>query len=377
MTSEERHEARYQRRKKLREEKRKQRSEACGSYEQVFSYENLYNAGKNCIRGVLWKASTQNYTRKRISNTYRIYEKVQNKKFQFSKPYVFFINERGKTRKIQAQKIEERIVQRTLCDNVIVPIYDKTFIYDNAANRIGKGINHTLDRVNCHMQRHFRKYGLNGYIVTCDFRDFFNSASHDVVYSENKKRIFDEDIRRIANECMEVYGEKSFGLGAHTSQIYTNITVSPLDHYIKDKLQVKEYGRYVDDFYYFTETKEEAYAILNKVRIKVKELGLELNEKKTKIQKFSSGFKFLKTKFFCTETGKVIRKLNRKSAIGMRKKLKKFKNWIELGKFTKEQAMNAYYSWRGYASNCNSYATINKMDQFVVDIFNRIVLKNI
>ena len=61
----------------------------------------------------------------------------------------------------------------------------------------------------------------------------------------------------------------------------------------------------------------------------------------------------------------------------MRKKLKKFKNWIELGKFTKEQVMNAYYSWRGYASNCNSYATINKMDQFVVDIFNRIVLKNI
>lgn len=141
-------------------------------------------------------------------------------------------------------------------------------------------------------------------------------------------------------------------------------------HYIKDKLQIKEYGRYVDDFYFFTETKEEAHEILNKIRVKVKELGLELNEKKTKIQKFSSGFKFLKTKFFCTKTGKVIRKLNRKSAIRMRKKLKKFKNWIELGKFTKEQAINAYYSWRGYASHCNSYAVINKMDQFVMDMFN-------
>ena len=36
------------------------------------------------------------------------------------------------------------------------------------------------------MQRHFRKYGLNGYIVTCNFSDFFNSASHKVVYNENK-----------------------------------------------------------------------------------------------------------------------------------------------------------------------------------------------
>ena len=84
-----------------------------------------------------------------------------------------------------------------------------TFIYDNAANRLGKGITHTLSRVNCHMQRHFRKYGLNGYIVTCNFSDFFNSASHKVVYNENKKRIFDENIRNIANKCMEIYGEKS------------------------------------------------------------------------------------------------------------------------------------------------------------------------
>lgn len=97
---------------------------------------------------------------------------------------------------------------------------------------------------------------------------------------------------------MEIYGEKSFGLGAHTSQIYTNITVSPLDNYMKDKLRIKEYGRYVDDFYFFATTKEEAKILLNKVREKVKELGLTLNEKKTKIQKFSSGFKFLKTKFF-------------------------------------------------------------------------------
>lgn len=369
MTSEERHEARYQRRKKIREEKRKQKSKEYGSYEEVFSYEHLYNSGKKCIRGVSWKASIQNYARKRLSNTYKIYDKLQKSKFEFSKPFIFFINERGKTRKIQAQKIEERIVQRTLCDYVIVPTYDRTFIYDNAANRLGKGITHTLNRVNCHMQRHFRKYGLKGYIVTCDFSDFFNSASHDVVYKENEKRVFDQRIKNIANKCMEIYGEKSFGLGAHTSQIYTNITVSPLDHYMKDKLKIKEYGRYVDDFYFFTKNKEEAIILLEKVREKVKELGLKLNEKKTKIQKFSSGFKFLKTKFFCTETGKVVRKLNRKSVPRIKKKMKKFKEWIIQGKFSKDQAMNAYYSWRGYAKHCNCYKVIQKMDKYVKENF--------
>ena len=99
-----------------------------------------------------------------LSNTYELYDKLQKDKFKFSKPYVFWINERGKLRKIQAQKINERVMQRTLCDKVIVPLYDKSFIYDNGANRLGKGIDHTLNRVNCHMQRHFRKYLICSYI---------------------------------------------------------------------------------------------------------------------------------------------------------------------------------------------------------------------
>lgn len=365
MTSEERHEIRYQRRKKLREEKRKKRSNNCGKFEEIFLYENLYKAGTKCIRGVLWKGSTQSYVKKRISTTYQFYEKIKEKKFKFSKPFVFYINERGKVRKIQAQKFSERVIQRDLCDNVIVPIYEGLFIYDNAANRVGKGMDHTLKRVNCHMQRHFRKYGLNGYIITCDFKDFFNSAPHDIVYKENEKRIYDKDIRDIANKCMEVYGDTGFGLGAHTSQIYTNIAVTPLDHYMKDKLRIKCYARYVDDFYFFTETLEEAHEILEKLRKKVKELGLVLNEKKTKIQKFAKGFKFLKTKFFCTETGKIIRKMNRDATPRMRRKIKTFKKWVESGKMTKEQVWNSYYSWRGHMKRGNSYKVLKSMDRYV------------
>lgn len=74
----------------------------------------------------------------------------------------------------------------------------------------------------------------------------------------------------------------------------------------------------MDDFYFFTETLEEAKETLDKIKKKVSELGLTLNEKKTKIQKFATGFRFLKTKFFCTETGKVIRKMNREPTLQLR-----------------------------------------------------------
>ena len=368
MNSKERHEARYQRRKKAREEKRRKKCEACGDFETVFSYENLYKAGQKCVRGVSWKASTQNYRRKMISNTYSIYDKLKNNKFKFSKPYVFWICEREKTRKIQAQKINERVMQRCLCDNLITPIYDEALVYDSGANRKNKGMDHAMNRVNCHMQRHFRKYGLNGYIVTCDFRDFFNSAPHDAVYMENERRIFDKKLKNAANMCMEVYGKTGFGLGAHTSQIYTSIALNPLDHYIKDTLRIKSYGRYVDDFYFFAENLEEAKTNLKKIRQKVKELGLELNEKKTRIRRFKDGFYFLKTMFFCTETGKIVRKINRKSAVRMRRKLRTFKKWIDEGILTKEQAINSYYSWRGHMIRGNSYIIIIRMDEYMRNI---------
>ena len=91
------------------------------------------------------------------------------------------------------------------------------------------------------------------------------------MYKENAKRIFDKDIRNLANKCMEVYGNRGFGLGAHTSQIYTSISVNALDHYIKDKLRVKCYARYVDDFYFFAKKKKKAKELLEKISDKINE----------------------------------------------------------------------------------------------------------
>lgn len=69
MTSEERHEARYQRRVKKRQERRLALSKSCGDFEDVFSYENLYQSGHICCRGVSWKSSTQTYRFNLVTNT--------------------------------------------------------------------------------------------------------------------------------------------------------------------------------------------------------------------------------------------------------------------------------------------------------------------
>ena len=61
MTSKERHEARYLRRKAKRDYKKSQRLKYINSYDKVFSFDNLYNSYKHCRKGVAWKSSVQKY----------------------------------------------------------------------------------------------------------------------------------------------------------------------------------------------------------------------------------------------------------------------------------------------------------------------------
>lgn len=154
MTSEERHEARYRRRKAERQRRRDARSEACGNFEQVFSYEHLYRAGRECCKGVGWKCSTQRYLGNFTANIARTHRELMDGTWKTKGFFAFDLMERGKLRHIRSVHIAERVVQRCLCDNALVPLFSAAFVYDNAASLKGKGIDFAMDRLTCHLQRY-------------------------------------------------------------------------------------------------------------------------------------------------------------------------------------------------------------------------------
>lgn len=372
-TSEERREARYQRRKAKRQESRDTLSRSCGSYEDVFSYEHLYEAGKNCSKGVLWKNSTQNYVSRMTTNTAATHEKLMARKFRSRGFHEFDLMERGKLRHIRSVHISERVVQRCLCDNILVKVFSNSFVYDNAASLKGKGVDFAMDRVDEHLHRYYRNHGVdgvrNGAVLMGDFSNFFNSAPHGIIYSETERRIHDPDIRKLSNGFMEDFGPVGFGLGSQVSQIDALMVASPLDHFIKEALHIKHYGRYMDDFYLIHEDPEYLNYCLVEIRKKCVELGLTLNAKKTHIMPLRTGFKFLKTKFILTDTGKVVRKMNRGSPTRMRKKLHTFRRWMDEGKFTFADVNTAYQSWRGHMRRGNSTLVLRNMDAFYYSLF--------
>lgn len=363
MTSEERHEARYRRRLAERQRRREARSRACGTFEEVFSFHNLYKAGKLCCKGVGWKGSTQRYLGDIISNTAKTRKALIEGKWKTKGFHEFDLMERGKLRHIRSVHISERVVQRCLCDNVLVPVFSAAFIYDNAASLKGKGIDFAMDRMNCHLQRHVRKHGLKGGILVYDFSDYFNSAPHGPIYRENERRIVDARVRAVANSLMEDFGPVGFGLGSQVSQIDALMLPNGLDHFIKEELRIRGAGRYMDDGYLIHEDVAYLKTCQKAVLAKCQELGIRMNRKKTRIVKLGEA-RFLKTKFLVTQTGRVVRKMHRKSARKMREKLKKFRRWVDEGTMTREDVRTAYESWRGHMRRGNSWKVLRRMDKY-------------
>lgn len=281
----------------------------------------------------------------------------------------FDIMERGKLRHIRSVHISERVVQRCLCDNALVPLFSSAFIYDNAASLKGKGIDFAMDRMNRHLQRHYRKHGMQGGILVFDFTDYFNSAPQEPIHRENRRRLYDERVRERAESFMADFGERGFGLGSQVSQIDALMLGNGLDHFIKEQLHIRGYGRYMDDGYLICEDVRYLEECAARIRQYCASIGLQLSERKTRILPIRQGVRFLKTKFKLTQTGGVIRKVQRKSTRKMRQKLRKFRRWVDDGRMTEEDVRTSYESWKGHMRRGNSWKVLRKTDKLYRKLF--------
>lgn len=369
MTSEERRQGRFLRRKAEREEKRKMRMAELDDFDKAFSYGNLYEAYRKSRRNVAWKSSVQKYITQAPLLVNRTYEELHSGEYHSDGFCEFNINERGKIRHIRSVTIHERVVQRCLCDNALVPALSKTFIYDNDASLKGKGYHFAVKRLCGHLRQHYRKHGTDGYILLFDFSKFFDRIPHDVCKEILRKNFTNERIVRLSEHFIDCFGNIGLGLGSQISQILALACPNKLDHAIKEKLRIKGYGRYMDDGYLIHKNKDYLKLCLKEIQGICSELGIVLNPKKTQIVKISHGFTWLKCRFWITETGRIIKKIHRKSVTRQRRKLKIFRWIVAEGKMTERDVRQAFQSWRSYARNFNAWHTIQNMEKMYVELY--------
>ena len=353
MTNTERREARYQRRKLKRESK-----EIHKTYDDVFIFDNLWNSYRECIKGVKWKRSTQCLEKKPLTKITKLFKQLKEEKFKSRGFYEFDIFERGKKRHIKSVHIEERVVQKCLCREYLIPVLSRQLIYDNSASQKGKGIDFSRNRFYTHLRQFYRENGREGYALVYDFSNFFDSIDHDILKEKLKKDIKDERVSKITNYFIDTFGERGLGLGSETSQILALYYPTSLDRAIKEKLKIKQYGRYMDDGYLLNINKKRLAYCLEHIKEETNKLNIRLNLKKTTVIKLTKGIVWLKWNNFILKRGRILKKPNRKSIIIERRKLKKLVAKLYDGRITTTNLQNSITSWQGYMKRTNGRRSI-------------------
>lgn len=379
-------------RRKAKREEKKARYAACDDFESIISYRALFSANRKSKRGVGWKASIQRYQ----MNLLRNMEMTQNALehgWDITKGFVEFDTmERGKLRHIRSIHYSERVVQRAACDVSLVPMLRRSLIYDNGACLPGKGIDQSLERLTAHLQKFYRANGFSneGWAVLFDFSGFFDRILHSYCFNMYGKAFSDQRIlwllkcfvlpfgypnsgrayRRVKQKnTKEKYTGKRLGLGSQISQITAVAYPSAIDHYIKERLKIRFYGRYMDDGYMLFRTKESAQKAIVVLEKLCTRLGIKVNEKKTRIAKIKHGIRFLKVKMTLTETGKVKRRMTRESIVRQRRKLKKFAAKVAKGEMTTDEVANSHASWKGHAIRRGGTQAARKLDALFYELF--------
>ena len=371
MTSEERRKGRRERREAERKKKHDDYIRKYNDFNLVLDLDNLKAAYRKSRRGVAWKESVQRFDLFLMSNLAETKQKLARDE-SVSKGFVEFnIHERGKMRHIRSVHISERVVQKCLCDNVLTPLMTRSLIYDNGASIKNKGIHFAMNRLRCHLSRFYRENGNNnGYALVIDFSKYFDNILHEKLFEMQRKNITDERIFELYKSFVTVFGDGiSLGLGSQVSQISAISYPNKLDHYCKEVLQVRYYGRYMDDTYLIHKDKEYLEYCLTEIKRICDELGIKLNPKKTRIVPLDEGFWFLKGKYILLPSGKIVCKAKRDGIIRMKRKLKSFKKKYDLGLMSKEDVYPSYQSFRSHLLHFDSYYLVKNMDIFYKELF--------
>jgi len=385
-------------------------------FEYVANFEPMYNACYECLTGVMWKASAQNFCFNLDQIAYQLSMELLYGIYRSNGFSNFKINERGKIRDIHSVHITERAVQKSLVQNGLRPIIAPRLISANCATLPGRGTDYALDLLRIHLFNHVKEHGLEGGILTMDYHAYYDSVVHSILLNDLRQIIWDDRIfmlsqyfidmftnmeavskhgfayNQVAQEIvaetqeesvstcnedeeymLEKFGPRGLGLGSEISQITAIFYPNPIDHYIKEQLRIKGYARYMDDSYLISND----LGYLNYCKDVITDMslkrGLVFNPNKLVITPFKSGkgnsFVYLKKHCHFTNTGKLIMEISDKAITKHRQQLLTQYELFIRGRMTIDEVYQSFMCWRESVKKYNSRNSLFDLTQLFFYLF--------
>ena len=210
-----------------------------------------------------------------------------NETYQFG-PYRSFYVTEPKRRLIESACFKDRVVHHAMF-NCLEPLFDAQFYEYSFACRTGRGTHAAM--LTLHQWINRSKLST---FLKCDIRKYFTSVDREKLLLIIDKSIGDKKMMRLLERLILSAPRTGIPIGNLTSQLFANIYLNELDQFIKRKLRIKYYIRYMDDFIILLESPEIARSLKNTIKSFVEdELHLELSPEKVRIGHINEGVPFV------------------------------------------------------------------------------------
>jgi retron-type reverse transcriptase len=259
-------------------------------FEQVVDFHGLRAAAQSASAGRRHLPAVAIFLFDQEAELFRLQRELRDRTYQPG-PYRTFVIHDPKQRTINAPPFRDRVVHHALC-TAVGPVFERVAIFDSYACRKGKGSHAAVDRAQSFARR-------RGLFLKLDIRRFYDSVDHEVLRTQVRRLIKDPDLlwlldTIIAHGPPDAPPGKSMAIGNLTSQHLSNLYLSPLDHVIKERLQAKEYVRYMDDLLLFGDEKTALWRWHEAIEGYARDLlRLGLKSRATLVAPVSDGVPFL------------------------------------------------------------------------------------
>lgn len=265
-----------------------------GLFDSVISFENLHSAFRLAARGKREQPEVVRWRYHLETRLLKLRDRLVAGDYEFG-PYRSFMVLDPKPRNIVAAPFEDRIVHHAMC-NVLVPVFEKSFIFDSYACRDGKGTHPAVFRL-----QEFMRGTPGGHVLQCDVRKYFQSVDHAVLKRLIRRKVKDCSLLQLVDAVIDsspvhpdVEPGRGLPIGNLTSQLFANVYLDPLDHFVKELLRGQHYVRYVDDWVVVDQDKSRLHEMKGRIGLFLADvLQLDLHPNKSHVVPCRSGVTFL------------------------------------------------------------------------------------
>lgn len=286
---------------------------------QIFSFENLLKCYYECRKRKRFTANALQFEINFEEELLKLQKELKSHTYTPGRSICFVVT-KPKYREIFAADFRDRIVHHILV-GYLEQIWEPKFIGQSYACRKGKGAHKAIDD----LKRYIAKINQNNrdpaYYLQADVQSFFVSLKKDILFQIVKRHIKNPEILWLAkviifhnptqNYCrkcqMSLFDfipdhkslfkapeNQGLPIGNLTSQFFANVYLNELDQFVKHRLKVKYYLRYVDDLVLLFKDKEELKIWQKEINNFLQEkLKLKLHPKKQVLQNIDKGINFV------------------------------------------------------------------------------------